>query len=192
MTVEERRAYRRNRYWKNPDRFKEEMKSSHQRNRAKRNAHKIETRKATKEIRNAQKRALYKANPEKYGAQCKAWRMANREKLKAARVLKDYGITLQDVAKMLEAQGGCCAICRRPGSDFASGLHIDHDHSTHLIRGLLCWPCNVLLPSRRDLVSLLQRAIGYLGSPPAIRSIGERYTPGRRKKIVATELELPF
>lgn len=38
--------------------------------------------------------------------------------------------------RMLEAQGGGCAICGSPGK--TRRLHVDHDHRTGRIRGLLC------------------------------------------------------
>lgn len=43
--------------------------------------------------------------------------------------------------KMLEAQGGVCAICKRPPP--ATRRHcIDHDHRMMYIRGILCIRCN--------------------------------------------------
>lgn len=45
-------------------------------------------------------------------------------------------------ARDLERQGGRCACCGdepRPGTT----LHVDHDHQTMVVRGLLCERCNV-------------------------------------------------
>lgn len=59
---------------------------------------------------------------------------------KNKRLLALYGITLEDYEKMLESQNGGCAICGRVPTGRA--LHVDHDHKTGLVRGLLCHSCN--------------------------------------------------
>lgn len=58
------------------------------------------------------------------------------------------------------AQGGVCAICgERPA------VHVDHDHETHRVRGILCEPCNGFLGAFRDERALLRAAIEYLEVP---------------------------
>jgi hypothetical protein len=49
-------------------------------------------------------------------------------------------ITTEQYEQFLEEQDGRCAICRKPPRDQA--LHVDHDHETSAIRGLLCRRCN--------------------------------------------------
>lgn len=55
--------------------------------------------------------------------------------------LKKYGLTLGAYEKMLADQLSGCAIC---GKAPTSGrpLHVDHDHETGRVRGLLCSKCN--------------------------------------------------
>jgi hypothetical protein len=60
----------------------------------------------------------------------------------AAKLLRRYGITPEQLAKMVAAQGGCCAIC---GNPFATTPHVDHCHRTGRNRGLLCFTCNIRL-----------------------------------------------
>lgn len=48
--------------------------------------------------------------------------------------------------RMLEWQGGVCAICERIPSP-RRRLDLDHDHRQMYIRGLLCPRCNRALPS---------------------------------------------
>jgi hypothetical protein len=67
---------------------------------------------------------------------------------------------------MLEAQGGGCCICGRPPRDDIS-LHVDHDHSTGEIRGILCFRCNNALADFQEDTALLRNAIGYLAAHTA-------------------------
>jgi hypothetical protein len=61
--------------------------------------------------------------------------------------------------ELLEAQGGCCALCgNRPRT---RALNIDHDHRTMEIRGLLCGMCNRDLPDGRD-AAWMRRAADYI------------------------------
>lgn len=56
------------------------------------------------------------------------------------KLLDRYGITSEDYDRMLAEQMGLCRICRRPPKTVR--LHVDHDHDTGEIRGLLCPTCN--------------------------------------------------
>lgn len=52
-----------------------------------------------------------------------------------------YGLTPEGKDAMLAAQGGGCAICKKvPSSKRAT--HVDHDHATGIVRGILCNICN--------------------------------------------------
>jgi DNA-directed RNA polymerase subunit RPC12/RpoP len=58
----------------------------------------------------------------------------------AARVLRQYGLTPDQVAEMWGLQDGRCAIC---GADLTvKRWAIDHDHRTKVVRGLVCFYCN--------------------------------------------------
>ena len=72
-------------------------------------------------------------------------------------LMRRYGIGAADVERMIEEQGGVCAVCRE-------GLpeHVDHDHETGRVRGILCFNCNGGLGQFRDRVDILSRAIAYL------------------------------
>lgn len=56
-----------------------------------------------------------------------------------------FNITPEDYDRMLEDQGGRCAICKRHWSTLNRRLGIDHNHETGQIRGLLCAGCNTRL-----------------------------------------------
>lgn len=57
-------------------------------------------------------------------------------------LIRRFGITEEQYNKLLAKQKECCAICGRHQSNFKNRLHIDHDHKTGIIRGLLCAGCN--------------------------------------------------
>lgn len=75
-----------------------------------------------------------------------------------------YGITKEDHDRMYRSQGGVCAICASvPSGPGSRGiLHVDHDHATGKVRGLLCWKCNVGLGNLRDDPAILRAALVYL------------------------------
>lgn len=59
--------------------------------------------------------------------------------------LKKRGISYEEVIKLWHLQSKKCKLCDQPGDPFSkprATLHIDHDHQTKQVRGLLCNPCN--------------------------------------------------
>ena len=71
-----------------------------------------------------------------------------------------YGITLDDYDRMLELQGGACAICRRfPGK---RALAVDHNHRTGEVRGLLCYMCNYAMGVWKEDAERFLRVYKYL------------------------------
>lgn len=108
-------------------------------------------------------------NPEKYAA-LKKRNSARPEKKRADReghLKRKYGITLEDYERMLEEQGGVCFICKKPRPEDRT-LHVDHDHATGEIRGLLCFRCNNALGDFDDDHELLQNAADYLDRDPEL------------------------
>lgn len=104
------------------------------------------------------------ANPEKRKASKAAWDKANPEKRKLnsykAR-LKKYNLSIEQYENMLAQQHGCCAIC---GDllDKAEKTHIDHNHKTNKVRGILCHGCNTSLGGFKDSIDILKSAQMYL------------------------------
>lgn len=95
------------------------------------------------------------------------FRVNNREKqrvyMRRHILKKRYGMTIEDYERMLEEQGGCCAICGTddPGVDTWS-FCVDHDHITGKVRALLCRRCNTGLGQFRDDIQVLRAALRYL------------------------------
>lgn len=72
-----------------------------------------------------------------------------------------HGVTVEDYDRMATEQGGGCAICGGQPSR-TKYLHVDHDHATGEIRGLLCDACNLGLGKFRDDPTIIANAIAYL------------------------------
>jgi hypothetical protein len=72
-----------------------------------------------------------------------------------------YRITPEAFDELRRAQQNQCAICRRPFPKDRA-IHIDHDHGTGAVRGLLCFLCNSGLGMFADDVSVLTAAVQYL------------------------------
>jgi hypothetical protein len=71
-----------------------------------------------------------------------------------------YGTTKDEVDRM--AQTGCaiCGTTDWPGRH--NRPHVDHDHTTGAVRGILCSECNTGLGKFRDDPDRLTAAIRYL------------------------------
>ena len=85
---------------------------------------------------------------------------------------RNYGITADQFDAMVVDQHGCCAICKqlpsqrwhaRSRGQYRS-LHVDHDHITGRVRGLLCGFCNLTLghleknaPHFSEMLSYIER-----------------------------------
>src|SRR5271169_130184 len=65
------------------------------------------------------------------------------------RLFRLYALRPGDYERILEEQGGVCAICRRAPKALRH-LHVDHRHDDGLTRGLLCWICNRALQGFLD------------------------------------------
>jgi hypothetical protein len=74
-----------------------------------------------------------------------------------------YGMTDEQFAAMLDKQGGACAICHATEWNGRHPVpHVDHDHATGKVRGILCHSCNLGLGKFKDDPDLLRAAIAYL------------------------------
>ena len=102
----------------------------------------------------------YLADPEGKKAATNAYRQANPERVRRWHLKANYGITPEDHALILADQGGGCAICKTP-LDLTTG-HVDHDHETEGIRGILCGPCNRGIGHLGDDADRVRSAADYL------------------------------
>jgi hypothetical protein len=104
-----------------------------------------------------------KANPEHFSD----WQRTYRNRPERKRAMRDlyyrrtYGLTADEIDAMLAAQDGGCAICGRLPTRLAS-LHLDHDHETGEVRGLLCIDCNQGIGKFHEDAARLRAAADYL------------------------------
>jgi len=104
-----------------------------------------------REKRNAQRRAWGRANPQKLKEYATRWRVTGR-----------YRWTVEAFEAQFAVQDGRCVICQKSFDSTKKEPHIDHDHATKSIRGLLCNTCNLGLGHFKDDPHLLRRAAEYL------------------------------
>ena len=89
-----------------------------------------------------------------YNCYCKACRKRqNRE----THLSRTYGLTVAAYDAMVEGQGGVCACCRE-----RTPQHVDHDHVTGVVRGVVCFRCNSGIGQFDDRADLMRNAIDYL------------------------------
>jgi len=106
----------------------------------------------------------------------KRWLDANKHK--RLKINKDwklrafYGITPEDYQKLLEQQNYKCAICQcefvmEPRNN-AQYPHLDHEHDSGWVRGILCQRCNHGIGLLCEDVEIMSKAIEYViaNSPP--------------------------
>ena len=83
------------------------------------------------------------------------------KRMRNSELKRKYGITLAQYEVLNEVQNGLCAICGKSNKS-GVGLHVDHNHVTGKLRGLLCFKCNAALGMVNDNIELLQNMIQYL------------------------------
>ena len=130
----------------------------------------------------ARKAERHRADPQPARQRTERWRQENpeRDEERRARFVgsggkkrsdrkghlrRKFGLSVAAYEAMFERQDGRCAICRSPGNDSIS-LHVDHDHVTGRVRGLLCFRCNGGLGQFREEPELLRRAARYVENDP--------------------------
>ncbi|MFF4406969.1 endonuclease VII domain-containing protein [Streptomyces sp. NPDC001404] len=94
------------------------------------------------------------AAPDGLSTRCKACKaVAGR----AGHLQRKYGLTEAELRELVEQQGRVCVICLA-----AVPEHVDHDHATGVVRGVLCFSCNAALGQFKDRPDVMRRAAAYV------------------------------
>ena len=133
------------------------------------------------------RRRYYEAHREEKLAYGRVYRQTHRERLRTyfrdyhqrhrARLLannyprklkRDYGITPEQYALMLEGQGGGCFFCP---TKKGRRLVVDHDHTTGTVRGVLWISHNAALAALGDGLDGIDRVLVYLLRKPPLEGV---------------------
>lgn len=92
------------------------------------------------------------------------WRERNPGASRLRNLKSKYGLTPEQYFKMVEDQNGGCSICgaAESGWKISPFLHVDHDHATGRVRGLLCHQCNIAVGTIENGVPV-SGLLAYLG-----------------------------
>lgn len=134
--------------YKDPEQARLNQARYRERNRAAINTRRRNREPGKAEITRAQNRARYWADPAKHRDQF---------------LRRRYGLSQEQYNAILADQGGKCAICET--EDFhgpGKKPHVDHNHVTGKVRGLLCIHCNILIGMARDSAAYFDVAKAYL------------------------------
>lgn len=85
------------------------------------------------------------------------------------KLLKNYGLTLEEYERLLRQTNGICPICQKEfaekkhkkGCD-AKGPVVDHNHETNEVRGIICGMCNIGIGVFYEDQETMIRAIKWL------------------------------
>ena len=115
------------------------------------------------EIR-AKHRRYYLKHRAKCLEQSKKWYRDNKKYRQAVRRQWElhtyYNLTPLEFTKMFVHQDYACGICKEEITENAA--HVDHNHKSGKVRGLLCGNCNRGLGCFKDSAKRLQQAFAYL------------------------------
>lgn len=106
----------------------------------------------------AAKKEYYEENRAAIIQRGKEYTKRNFDKIRHAERKKKYGLTSEQFQNMFAEQCGRCAICLTP----LARPHVDHNHATGRVRGLLCAKCNCGIGQLQDSPDLLLAAALYL------------------------------
>jgi hypothetical protein len=135
--------------------------------------HSLRYRKENPEKVKASKAAYYQSNKRQWLEKTREWAANNPDRTVAIKrrhhLMKSYGMTPQEFMEMYERQSRRCGICEKgialnvaDGASVRNRAVVDHCHSTGVVRGLLCDPCNNMLGRASDNPATLRRAAEYV------------------------------
>jgi hypothetical protein len=85
-----------------------------------------------------------------------------RTKFNIRNKVRNYGITVEEYLELYKQTDGKCTVCEKRPTKRA--LHIDHNHKTGSVRGLLCHHCNTALGLLKEDAEIINKLLAYLKS----------------------------
>ena len=111
------------------------------------------------------RREYYLKNKDKINDKKREYHLKNKDKIKDKmreyNLKNKYNLTPEQYNQILANQDNKCAICNEPFKN-KRNIHVDHNHLTGKVRGLLCSNCNTGIGLFKEDKSILKSAIGYL------------------------------
>lgn len=101
-------------------------------------------------------------DPTSHRKSSRAWAIKNQSRVMDSRLRSTFGIGLDDYNRILEEQGGRCAICRCEPGGTKRGFHVDHCHEKGHVRGILCHHCNVGIGNFKNDPDVMRSAADYI------------------------------
>lgn len=93
----------------------------------------------------------------------KEYTESRKDRQRDISLTRSYGLSPQDWDKLFQSQGSKCASCGDiPREGAKRKFHLDHDHSTGAVRGILCHSCNVALGHLKEDQARIQALSEYL------------------------------
>lgn len=169
LNKDKRRVYRE----QNREKAKEYAKNYREKNRESICIDKKIYREKNKEKITKHKKEYWENNKERFREKRKEYYQDNKEFINKSKLMKIFGITVDEYYRMFDSQNGKCAVCGRPQSECSRAFAVDHIHMTgyenlsstekkKYVRGLLCISCNTALGKLQDNPEILQKGIEYL------------------------------
>ncbi len=99
-----------------------------------------------------------KNNRESVRRNARKYSQKNKEQNRESHLRRKFGISGEQFQQMSVAQEGMCAICGvKPEK-----LCVDHNHTTNVVRALLCKKCNFAIGLLNEDSATFAKAIVYL------------------------------
>ena len=95
----------------------------------------------------------------------KEWALNNPERSRLLKLKsylrRKYNITVEEFEKRKKAQQNRCLICEKVFV-LSSQTHVDHNHSTKKVRGILCTRCNFIVGMVENEGDIILKSIEYI------------------------------
>lgn len=92
-----------------------------------------------------------------------AYNKTHREETRNYRLRRKYGIDTETRNEIIKEQKGKCPICDKFFNLIdPRDVHMDHNHKSNTLRGILCKDCNLLIGFAKEDIKILNKAIIYL------------------------------